>query len=110
VVAEEVKRGERVWHDVGWGFNWYARQAGARPVVRGAPPPPRGDIVVVASSYRPIIGAHPNKKLLRRIVFNEPGGRIQDERAGFWSNSGTSMLPWYWSRKELGRIEVWRME
>jgi hypothetical protein len=109
VVAEEIRRGERVWHDSGLGFSWYAMRAGARPMTVTAPMPAAGDIVVRAQSQG-VVKRCRQKALVRQIVFDEPGGRVLLGAAGFFSNAfGFGMLPWTWSDREFGRIEVWRI-
>ncbi len=108
VVASYVARGERVWFDGTWGFQWYAMQAGAMPVTTEEPKPQPGDIVVVGMEGW-VIKAWPNKQLLEKRTFPAPGGRIMRKPAGFFSNVAWGPLPWWWSRKPLGPIEVYRI-
>jgi len=108
VVADEMRRGNRVWFDGGWGFQWYAMQAGAAALTIGLPAPARGDVVVVGLTGHLMNGVR-DKKLLRRIVFEQPGGRVEFGAAGFFDNT-LGLLPWRWSAYGLQPIEVWRIE
>ena len=110
VIAEEIKRGERVWYDGGISFSWYADQAGARPMTWGAPLPAPGDVVVQGLSGGRIEQC-PNKTLLRKMLFHEPGGRITGEFANFYTGEPAGPgAPWQWGRGVFGRIDVWRIE
>lgn len=108
VVASWVARGERVWFDGTWGFQWYAEQAGGRPVTT-EDLPARGDVVVTGTENW-VIKKWKNKRLLERYTFDEPGGRILLKPAGFFSNVAWGPLPWRWSSKPYTPIEVWRIE
>jgi hypothetical protein len=107
VAAEQVARGEKVWSNGSWGFNWYTMEVGAEPLAFTPPFPKRGDIVVAGpqGEFMPT----PKGALLYRKIFSAPGGRIQSDGAGFFTN-GAGPLPWTWGRSELARIEVWRVE
>jgi hypothetical protein len=109
MVARHVARGERVWCDGGWGFQWYAMKAGARPLAREAPWAAPGD-VVVASDHGTILDEYPYRERLERWSASAPGGRVMDARAnaGFYSN-GWGYLPWAYSRDEAGHVEAWRI-
>jgi len=107
VVAEYVAKGERVWMDGAWGFQWYSMTAGATPVATTGPFPKRGDIVVAGLQARLIREGYPMKTLLHQERFTKPGGRLFGEGAGFYVSRP---LPWVWGRGELGRIEVWRID
>jgi len=109
IAAEYIQRGERVWFDGTWGFQWYAMQAGARPVTTAEPQPAPGDIVVLGQEGW-VIKTWPNKTLLERHTFETPGGRIMTKPAGFFSNVAWGPLPWRWGKKPLSPIEVWRIE
>ena len=109
LVAAYVQRGEHVWFDGTWGFHWYATKAGAQPVTTVDPKPAPGDIVVVGAEGW-VIASWPNKKLLERIEFDEPGGRIMTRAAGFFSNVQWGPLPWKWGNKPLKPLEVYRVE
>ena len=109
VVARYVKRGEKVWFDGTWAFQWYAQQAGAQPVTTVDPKPQPGDIVVVGLEGW-VIRDWPNKELVERFTFTEPGGRILQKPAGFYSNVAWGPLPWRWSRKAHDPVEVWRIK
>jgi len=109
VVARYVARGERVWFDGTWGFQWYAMQAGATPVTIEEPKPQPGDIVVVGMEGW-VIKDWPNKQLLEQRTFTAAGGRIMRKPAGFFSNVAWGPLPWWWSRKPLSPIEVYRIQ
>lgn len=110
IVAKYVKAGERVWYDGAWAFQHYAHYAGARPAHTGdGDKPQKGDIVVVGlEGY--VIAQWPNKKLIERIEFNEPGGRTLQRPAGFFSNVHWGPLPWVWSKRPHDPVEVYRIE
>ena len=108
-VLPEVRKGERVWFDGGWGFQWYAMQAGARPMTFGPPLPVAGDVVVVGLTGGPCIAQCPKRRLLRQWIVADRGGRVLGDGAGFFSN-GSGALPWAWGESELGRVEVWKIE
>jgi 4-amino-4-deoxy-L-arabinose transferase-like glycosyltransferase len=107
----QVSQGNRVWMDGAWGFQWYAMQAGAKPMTDTQAIPTAGDVVVVGLQGRLANMLCPHKTLVSRRVFDEPGGRVLsvDSNAGFFSNNW-GMLPWSWGHGELGRIEVWRID
>lgn len=108
VVRDELARGERVWFDGTWGSQWYASQAGARTLTDVPPLPEAGDVVVTGLNPQHIANLQ-RKTLVRRIVFDQPGGRVLDAPAGFFSN-GWGPLPWIWSSDPLATIEVWRID
>lgn len=107
-IAQLVRRGETVWVDGAWGFQWYGIAAGARPLALTPPLPKSGDIVVSGTQARVLVLRYSDKTLLHRQVFDRPGGRVLSEGAGFFSN-GFGPLPWVWGTEELGRIETWRL-
>jgi hypothetical protein len=109
VVADRRARGERVWFDGGWGFQWYAMQAGGTPLAYTAPLPVAGDVVVAGLTARLVGEFYPRKTLLDRRVFGTPGGRVLSEGAGYYGNRA-GPLPWVWGTKEIGRIETWRID
>lgn len=113
VITEELARGERVWFDGGVSYAWYATQAGGRPMTEGPPLPEPGDVVVRGLSPGRMAQC-PKRTLLRKLVFDEPGGRVYVERglANFYTSSygAGPELPWQWSDREIARIEVWRIE
>jgi 4-amino-4-deoxy-L-arabinose transferase-like glycosyltransferase len=108
-VAVHVARGERVWLDGAWGFQWYAMRAGARPLSESPPYPQPGDVVVASTQARLLRKSYRNLGFVSREVFARPGGRVASEGAGFFTN-GAGAWPWVWGRGELGRVEVWRIE
>jgi hypothetical protein len=108
VVARYVAKGEKVWFDGTWGFQWYAMQAGAIPMSTAAPRPRPGDIVVVGAEGW-LMKQVPNKTLLERVALDAPRGRIMQKPAGFYSNVSWGPLPWVWSKKPFQPIEVWRI-
>ena len=108
LVAEQVGQGNTVWMDGGWGFQWYAMEAGAVPVAKTAPFPKRGDLVVFGPQGR-LIRAFHEKTMLHREIFANEGGRIQGDGAGFYSKY-SGLLPWAWGDGEYGRLEVWRID
>jgi hypothetical protein len=112
VVAKYLAQGERVWCDGAFAFEYYATKAGAQPAhtaADGSGTPQAGDIVVVGLEGNVIV-KWPNKKLLERIEFNEPGGRTLQRPAGFFSNVYWGPLPWVWSRRPYPPVEVYRIE
>jgi len=109
VVARQVKAGARTWMDGAWGFQWYAMKEGAQPLAETEPFPQEGDVVVASLQARLLQADFPNKTLLSQKVFAGPGGRVNGEGAGFFADWG-GPWPWVWGRKELGRIEVWRID
>ena len=111
IAREEIQRGERVWYDGGLGFAWYAYRAGARPVAAFEPQPTRGDVVVSVAGLEPLATDDKTKNLIRRLEFDQPGGRVWGRFAGFWFNRYQyGLLPWQWSRFQMARVEVWRIE
>lgn len=106
VVSAHVGKGERVWMDGAWGFQWYAMRAGAIPLATTPPFPRRGDIVV-ASLRAHLTRRYTRKTLLEERLYTKPGGRLFGEGAGFYVSGP---LPWVWGHAELGRIEVWRID
>jgi hypothetical protein len=109
VVAELVRNGRRVWMDGAWGFQWYAMAAGARPMAEVPPFPQPGDVAVAGPGARLLRQGYPDKRLLFREVFADPGGRVHGDGAGFFTN-WAGPWPWVWGRGEVGRIEVWRID
>jgi hypothetical protein len=107
-VQFEQGRGHKVWMDGAWGFQWYAMAAGAEPLAETPPFPHSGDIVVAGLQSRLLRERYPDKTLLFRKVFAEPGGRVNGAGAGFFTN-WSGPWPWVWGHGELGRIEVWRV-
>jgi hypothetical protein len=101
--------GNRVWLDGASGFQWYAMSAGAEPVASTPPLPSPGDVVVASLYAKASNPAYPNRRLVSRRVFDTPGGRVQGDGAGFYTNT-FGPWPWVWGRHELGRVEVWRVE
>jgi 4-amino-4-deoxy-L-arabinose transferase-like glycosyltransferase len=112
VVAKYVAKGERVWYDGAWAFEYYAAKAGGRPAhtaADGSGKPRPGDIVVVGlEGY--VIENWPNKQLLEKIEFKESGGRTLRRPAGFFSNVHWGPLPWVWSKRPYEPVEVYRIE
>jgi len=109
VVAAGIRRGNTVWADGAWGFQWYAMQAGAKPLARTGPFPAKGDLVVSSLEGYLMPRRFPSSTLISRQVFASPGGRIHTEGAGFYTNV-QGPLPWVWGTREFGRIEVWRID
>jgi hypothetical protein len=108
LVAEQIGQRRTVWMDGGWGFQWYAMEAGAIPLAKTPPFPKPGDIVVAGPQGR-LVRDYENKSLLHLEIFDDPGGRIQGDGAGFYSKY-SGLLPWTWGTGEYSRLEVWRIE
>jgi len=109
VVAREIAKGNHVWMDGWWGYQWYAEEAGAEPMATTPPFPRSGDIVVASLGAMNLQRSSLEKKLLYRLVFRGKGGRIYSDGAGFFSNR-VGPWPWVWGEGEIGRIEAWRIE
>jgi hypothetical protein len=103
------REGTKVWMDGSWGFQWYAMAAGAEPLAETPPFPRSGDVVVAGLEARLLRESYPNKTLVFRKVFAKPGGRVNGEGAGFFTN-WAGPWPWVWGHGELARIEVWRID
>jgi hypothetical protein len=108
IVAYYRQRGERVWMEGGWGFQWYAMKAGAQVMATTPPFPEPGDIVVTGPTSYLIEKSSTNRTLIDRRIYSEPGGRLFREGAGFYENR-VGPWPWVAGKRELGRIEVWRI-
>jgi hypothetical protein len=114
-VAAQVKvgGGGQVWLDGAWGFQWYAMEAGARPMTKGPPYPAPGDVVVQGPEGGRVVACR--RIPTRRLIRKEGGGRVIGHGAGFFSN-GHGVLPWSFAPSrsgeapELGRIEVWSVQ
>jgi 4-amino-4-deoxy-L-arabinose transferase-like glycosyltransferase len=112
LIEPRVDRGERVWFAGHWGFQWYAEQAGAHCLTLTPPHPSRGDIVVYSAVDGCRVLEHfPERRLLHRVSYASPGGRVmsRSDGAGFYSNL-CGYLPWTWGNGEINRFEVWRIE
>ena len=77
-------------------------------MTKNPPHPQRGDIVVQGLAAA-LMDDWKGKVLLREVVIDSTRGRVLDPPAGFFSN-GWGPLPWRWSREELTRIQVWRIQ
>lgn len=108
IVARYVAKGEKVWFDGSWGFQWYAMQAGAIPMTEVPPRPQPGDIVVVGAEGW-LMDKVPNKTLVEHVVFHAAPGKTMEKPAGFYSNVSWGPLPWVWSHRSYQPIVVWRM-
>jgi 4-amino-4-deoxy-L-arabinose transferase-like glycosyltransferase len=113
-IVPRVAAGQHVWFSGHWGFQWYAEQAGARPLVRNPRSASAGDIVLVDEQAfnQGLINDYPHRRLLSVVADPSPGGRIMNREvnAGFYSNDWGD-LPWTWSRTtEANRISVWQIE
>jgi hypothetical protein len=109
VVARQVSSGHKVWMDGASGFQWYAMQAGAEPLATTPPDPAPGDVIVAGLYAKLLRRYYPARTLLYRRVYAGPGGRVQGEGAGFFTN-WIGPWPWVWGNAEIGRIEVWRLD
>jgi len=112
VIRPAVAAGNRVWFAGHWGFQWYAEQAGARPITEDAPWPIPGDLVLWSSADRcHALEYVPQRKLLRSWTFDDAGGRVMSgpDQAGFYS-SGWGYLPWSWGSGTINHFELWKVE
>ena len=109
IVSQEGTSGRKIWVDGAWGFQWYAMAAGAEPMADTGPGPGTGDILVTGLHARGFAVHYPFKTLLLQRVFADPGGRVDGQGAGFFTNRA-GPWPWTWGREEIGRIEVWRID
>ncbi len=108
IVGSYRASGERVWFDGGWGYQWYAMNAGGMALADTGPFPQIGDVVVAGLTARLVDTHYPQKTLLFRRIFDTPGGRLFHEGAGFYENL-SGPLPWVWGTSEIGRIQAWRI-
>jgi hypothetical protein len=114
LIVPRLQTGERTWFSGHWAFQWYAEQAGARPVVLTSVDgdvPRAGDIVVVSRvDVTPFQSEWIRKSVLYRASY-DGSGRVMDSvaGAGFFSNE-FGYLPWMWSDRESNVFEVWRLE
>jgi hypothetical protein len=114
LIEPHVKAGSSVWYTGHWGFQWYAEQAGARPVTITPPYPKPGDLIV--TSRNSAKGMRVGKLLVEayqllpvaRVEEANPGGRIMTEGAGFYSNP-RGYLPWTWGDQPLDSISLWQV-
>jgi hypothetical protein len=104
LIEPRVAAGQRVWFVGHWGFQWYAENAGARPVTLTPPYPSRGDFLVVdlgGGTSTPLLdmmaNRFPRMVQVGHVLDPEPGGRIMDGKlgVGFYSNAA-GHLPWAW--------------
>lgn len=102
------QRGERVWIDGGWGFQWYAMKNGSNVMATTPPFPTTGDVVVTGPTAYLIRRSSSERTLIYRRIYAEPGGRLFTDGAGFYENK-SGPWPWVSGTGELGRIEAWRI-
>jgi hypothetical protein len=111
LIAPQVARGERVWFNGHWGFQWYAELAGAQCMTIRAPFPQPGDIVYSAEHSESLIALEEMRefKLIKRLQDKTPGGRILSHAhgAGFYSNTW-GYLPWAWGSDAIETINIYR--
>ena len=105
-IAPRVAKGDQVWVNSEWGFEWYALKAGAIPLAKQPPYPLPGD-VLVSSSAAPHISLDllPNRQLFDSISQSSHYGRIMSSPAGFYSN-GYGYLPWMCGSGQIERITI----
>jgi hypothetical protein len=104
LIEPRVAAGQRVWFVGHWGFQWYAENAGARPVTLTPPYPSRGDFLVVdlgGGTSTPLLdmmaNRFPQMNQVGHVLDSDPGGRVMDAKlgVGFYSNAA-GHLPWAW--------------
>jgi hypothetical protein len=112
LIEPAMKTGERVWFSGHWGFQWYAEQAGATPVVLEPPFPQPNDVIVVSEIDFPTFSREwKARSVERRVCYASSGpGRIMDfpAGAGFFS-SPFGYLPWVPGSGDASCFEVWRV-
>ena len=111
MIAPQVARGERVWFNGHWGFQWYAEQAGAKCLTSHAPFPKPGDTIYSAERSLPDIAITEviDFRHVKRLQEATPGGRIMSgvHGSGFYSNAW-GYLPWAWGNDPIEIIDVYR--
>ena len=111
IIAPQVARGEQVWFNGHWGFQWYAEQAGARCLAINQPLPSPGALVFSAERSEAVLALSEMKGfvLVRRLQDATPGGRINSSihGSGFYSNAW-GYLPWAWGSDPIEIIDIYR--
>ncbi len=111
LIAPHVAQGQQVWYFGHWGFQWYAEQAGARPITPRAPRPQPGDIVVGSGN-----GRHTwlqDTPLSRLQSFTSTSGAVGyvlggTLGAGFYSDHW-GYLPWSYGPAAQSTFTAWQV-
>lgn len=112
LIRPRTERGEPVWYFGHWGYQFYAEQAGARPILPTPPYAAKGDVIVGSGG-----AGHPwLKRYARRLLATSrlpraPGGRVMGGAwgAGFYSDAW-GYLPWSYGDEPLPTFSAWRVE
>jgi 4-amino-4-deoxy-L-arabinose transferase-like glycosyltransferase len=110
LIAPRVRAGQRVWYGGGWGFQWYAQQAGAA-VLASAPPYPEPGDFIVTSDVTP--GVKVNAAIADAVA-GQPArsrwGRILSpaDHAAFYVPE-LGVLPWTWRNGPIDVVRTWRV-
>lgn len=110
LIAPRTRAGQRVWYGGGWGFQWYAMQAGAT-VLASAPPYPAPGDFIVTSDVSPgvrVSSAIADSLASRRV--RSHFGRILSpaDHAAFYVPE-LGVLPWTWHNGQIEDVKVWRV-
>jgi 4-amino-4-deoxy-L-arabinose transferase-like glycosyltransferase len=111
LIAPRVRSGERVWYSGAWGSQWYAMQAGAKPLPDATQFLGSGDIIVTSEYTGGITPrASASIEALESLHVVSRFGRVMSPKdgAGFYSN-WFGYLPWSWRNGEIEAVTVWRV-
>jgi hypothetical protein len=118
LIAPYVASGLQVWYIGHWGYQWYAENAGARPVTLTPPYPAQNDLIVMSHETalsEPVLNMvssrYPYLTPVTHFEDYQPGGRIMNESigVGFFSNV-FGYWPWVWSNTRIDRFTVLRVD
>jgi hypothetical protein len=109
VIAPRVRAGERVWFGGGWGFQWYAMQAGAE-MLASTPPFPAGGDVIVTSDVAPgmRVSATVADSISSRVVRSRFGRVLAPGEGAAFYASELGPFPWTWRNGPIENVRVWR--
>ncbi|MFZ3207693.1 MAG: hypothetical protein WA140_02525 [Geobacteraceae bacterium] len=118
LIAPNVVAGKHVWFVGHWGFQWYAENAGARPVTLNPPYPLPGDLIVVSIAscrsdelLKMMSSLYPRITQVSRLEDSRSGGRLMNKKlgAGFYSTV-SGYWPWGWGDTLIDQFTLWRVE
>lgn len=110
LIAPRVRAGQRVWYGGGWGFQWYAMQAGATVLASTPPYPEPGDLIVTS-------GVSPGARLSAALADSLTSRRVRSrfgrilspaDHAAFYAPE-LGVLPWTWHNGQIEDVKVWRV-